>query len=126
MDPLSRRERQIMDILYRRGTATAADVQADLPDDVSYSTVRAQLRILEDKGFLQHEEEGTKYKYSPCVPRDKAGRSALRHLLNTFFDGSAERMVATLLTSPEQTPLSADELDRLAGLIRTARKEKGK
>jgi predicted transcriptional regulator len=124
MDPLSRRERQIMDILYRRGTATAAEVQAELPDEVSYSTVRAQLRILEDKGFLKHEEEGTKYKYSTCVPRDTAGRSALRHLLNTFFDGSPERMVATLLTSPEQTPLSSEELDRLAGLIRTARKEK--
>lgn len=122
MDPLSRRERQIMDIVYRRGTATAAEVQAEMPDEVSYSTVRAQLRILEEKGFLKHEEQGTRYKYSPLVPRDKAGRSALRHLLNTFFDGSAERMVATLLT--EQKALDADELDRLAGLIRAAKKEK--
>ena len=122
MDPLSRRERQIMDIVYRRGAATAAEVQAEIPDEVSYSTVRAQLRILEDKGFLEHTEEGTKYKYTPRVPRDKAGRSALRHLLDTFFDGSAERMVATLLT--EHKPIEAEELDRLAGLIRAARKEK--
>jgi predicted transcriptional regulator len=123
MDPLSRRERQIMDIVYRRGTATAADVQAEMPDDVSYSTVRAQLRILEAKGFLKHEEEGAKYKYSPRVPRDKAGKSALRHLLDTFFDGSAERMVATLLTSPEQKRLTDEELARLAALIREARQE---
>ena len=122
MDPLSRRERQIMDIVYRRGTATAAEVQAEMPDEVSYSTVRAQLRILEEKGFLEHIEEGVKYKYSPRVPRDKAGRSALRHLLDTFFDGSAERMVATLLT--DQKPLAAEELERLAGMIRAARKEK--
>ena len=122
MDPLSRRERQIMDILYRRGTATAADVQSDLPDEVSYSTVRAQLRILEEKGFIRHEEEGTKYKFSPRVPRDKAGRSALRHLLDTFFEGSAERMVATLLT--EHKPLDQEQLDRLSGMIEAARKEK--
>lgn len=122
MDPLSRRERQIMDIIYRRGTATAADVQSEMPDEVSYSTVRAQLRILEEKGFLRHEEEGAKYKYTPNVPRDKAGRSALRHLLDTFFDGSAERMVATLLAGDK--PIGERELDRLASLIRAARKEK--
>ncbi len=123
MDPLSRRERQIMDILYRAGTATAADVQAKLPGDPSYSTVRAQLRILEEKGMVTHTEDGPRYVFHPKVPRDAAGRSALHHLLQTFFEGSTERMVATLLDS-ESARLSDSELDRLSRLVADARKEK--
>jgi predicted transcriptional regulator len=123
MDAMSRRERQIMDIFYRLGSATAADVQAALPDKPNYSTVRAQLRILEEKGFLSHEDDGVRYVFKPVVPRDKAGRSALRHLLETFFDGSAEQMVATLLDS-ESAKLSDSELERLSELVREARKER--
>ena len=124
MDPLSKRERLIMDVLYRLGTATAAEVHAQLPGDVSYSTVRAQLRILEEKGRVRHEEEGTRYRFTPAVPREKAGRSALRHLLDTFFDGSPERMMATLLTEAEREPVSADELAGLERMIREARKKR--
>jgi predicted transcriptional regulator len=123
MEALSRRERQIMDIVYQAGTVTAADVQAKLPGSTSYSTVRAQLRILEEKGFLSHEDDGVRYVFKPTVPRDSAGRSALAHLLNTFFDGSAERMVATLLES-ESTQLSDSELKRLSKLVADARKER--
>jgi predicted transcriptional regulator len=123
MDSLSRRERQIMDILYRLGSATAADVQAGLPGEPAYSTVRAQLRILEEKGFLTHQDDGVRYVFKPVVPRDRAGRSALRHLLDTFFDGSAERMVATLLDS-ESARLSEAELTRLSKMVRDARKER--
>src|SRR4051812_26246993 len=96
-DPLSRRERQIMNILYQLGSATAADVQSRLPGEPSYSTVRAQLRILEEKGVIRHAEDGVRYVFRPVVPREKASRSALRNLLDTFFGGSAEQMVATLL-----------------------------
>ena len=123
MDSLSRRERQIMDILYRLESATAADVQAALPGEPNYSTVRAQLRILEEKGFLTHQDDGVRYVFKPVVPRDRAGRSALRHLLDTFFDGSAERMVATLLDS-ESARLSEAELARLSKMVRDARKER--
>src|SRR5256885_17224290 len=94
---LSRRERQIMDILYRRGRATAGDVMEQLSGDPSYSTVRTQLRVLEEKGQVRHEEEGLRYVYSPAVPRRTARRSALRHLVDTFFDGSAEQEVGALL-----------------------------
>jgi predicted transcriptional regulator len=123
MDPLSKRERQIMDILYRLGSATAVDVQSALPGKPNYSTVRAHLRILEEKGFLTHQEDGLRYVFRPVVPRDKAGRSALRHLLYTFFDGSAERMVATLLDS-ESAKLNDNELARLSKMVRDARKER--
>jgi predicted transcriptional regulator len=123
MEALSRRERQIMDIVYQSGRVTAAEVQAQLPGEPSYSTVRAQLRILEEKGFLTHEDDGVRYVFRPTVPRDSAGRSALRHLLNTFFEGSPERMVATLLDS-ESTKLSDSELKRLAQLVADARKER--
>ena len=126
MDPLSKRERLIMDVLYRLGTATAADVHALLPGDVSYSTVRAQLRILEEKGRVQHTEEGARYRYAPAVPREKAGRSALRHLLDTFFDGSPERMMATLLTEGERERVSPDELAKLEQMIREARRQRSK
>lgn len=121
-DSLSRRERQIMDILYRLGSATAADVQAGMPGEPSYSTVRALLRILEEKGVVRHEEQGVRYIFLPTTPREHAGRSALRHLLDTFFDGSAERMVATLLDS-ESARLSEEELKRLSKLVRDAGKE---
>jgi predicted transcriptional regulator len=119
---LSRRERQIMDILYRRGRATAGEVMGDLSGDPSYSTVRTQLRVLEEKGHVHHEEEGLRYVYSPAVPRHAARRSALRHLVETFFDGSAEKTVAALLGG-EGTRMSEQELDRLADLIERARKD---
>src|SRR5438067_9892361 len=94
---LSRRERQIMDILYRRGRATAGEVMHELAGDPSYSTVRTQLRVLEEKGHVHHEEQGLRYIYAPALPRHAARKSALRHLVETFFDGSAEKTVAALL-----------------------------
>ena len=118
---LSRRERQIMDILYRRGRATANDVMADLPGDPSYSTVRTQLRVLETKGHVRHEEEGLRYIYLPAVARHAARRSALRHLVDTFFEGSTEKVVAALLGG-DASRLSDDELDRIAGIVAKARK----
>src|SRR3954469_240107 len=122
---LARRERQIMDILYRRGRATASEVMADLSGNPSYSTVRTQLRVLEEKGHVRHEEEGLRYVYSPAVPRHAARRSALRHLVETFFDGSAEKTVAALLGS-EGARMSDEELDRIAELVEKARKEGGR
>ena len=119
---LSRRERQIMDVLYRRGRATAAEVMHDLTGDPHSSTVRTQLRVLEDKGHVRHEEEGLRYVYMPAVPRHAARRSALRHLVETFFDGSAEKAVAALL-GREGSRLSDEELDRIADLIAKTRKE---
>ena len=118
---LSRRERQIMDVLYRLDRATAADVQAALPGEPNYSTVRAQLRVLEEKGHVRHEEQGLRYVYMPTVPRARARTSALRHVVDTFFGGSTEKVVAALLggDSSRHTP---EELDRLAGLIEKARK----
>jgi BlaI family penicillinase repressor len=113
---LARRERQIMDILYKLERATVGQVLAALPDKPSYSTVRAQLRVLEQKGHLRHEEHGLKYVYFPAISRDVARRSALRHLVETFFEGSAESVVAALLGG-EGSRLSAEELDRLARLI---------
>jgi predicted transcriptional regulator len=118
---LSRRERQILDILYQRGRATAADVQTALPEPPSYSAVRALLRILEEKGHVRHEQDGPRYMYVPTLPRDNAQRSALRHILRTFFDGSAEQAISALLDD-SSTSLSSAELDRLARLIDTARK----
>lgn len=117
---LSKRERQIMDILYRHGKASAAEVRANLPDPPSYSAVRATLRILEDKGHVQHQQDGPRYVFRPAVARDKATRSALRHLVKTFFNGSAEQAVATLLDE-STSKLTPEELDRLAGLIDEAR-----
>jgi BlaI family transcriptional regulator, penicillinase repressor len=118
---LSRRERQILDILYQRGGATVADVQAALPEPPSYSAVRALLRILEEKGHIRHEQDGPRYLYRPTVGRDNAKRSALRHVLQTFFDGSAEQAISALLDE-SATKLSSSELDRLARLIDSARK----
>jgi len=118
---LSRRERQIMDIVYRLGQATAAEVLDALPDPPSYSAVRALLRVLEVKGHLHHEQQGLRYVFLPTVAREKARRSALRNVVQTFFAGSAEQVVATLLDM--QTKLSQDDLDRLARVIEQARKE---
>jgi predicted transcriptional regulator len=119
---LSRRERQIIDILYRRGRATAADVMEDLPGDPSYSTVRTQLRVLEEKGHVRHEDDGQRYVYSPALARGPVRRSALKHLVETFFDGSVEQTVAALLGG-DPARLSASELERIADLIEKARKE---
>jgi BlaI family transcriptional regulator, penicillinase repressor len=118
---LSRRERQILDILYQRGRATAADVQVALPEPPSYSAVRALLRILEDKGHVRHEQDGPRYVYVPTLGRENAKRSALRHILQTFFDGSAEQAISALLDD-SSAKLSRAELDRLARLIESARK----
>ena len=118
---LSRRERQIVDILYSRGSATAAEVQAALPDPPSYSAVRAMLRILEEKGHVRHQQDGPRYLYKPTLPRDNAKKSAMRHMLQTFFDGSAEKAISALLDG-HSTKLSDAELDRLASLIAQARK----
>jgi predicted transcriptional regulator len=117
---LSRRERQIVDILYSQGRATAADVQAALPDPPSYSAVRAMLRILEDKGHVKHEQDGPRYVYLPTLGRDNAKRSALHHVLKTFFNGSTEQAISALLDEPA-SKLSDAELDRLSRLIDRAR-----
>ena len=119
---LSRRERQIMDAIYRRGQATSAEVLEDLPDPPSYSAVRAMLRVLEEKGHLQHVQQGPEYVFLPTVPREKARRLALKQLMQTFFDGSAEQTVAALLDL-SASKLSDAELDRLSRLIDQARKE---
>ncbi len=119
-DPLSRRERQILDILYTKGTASAAEVQEALPDPPSYSAVRALLRILEEKGHARHEAQGTRYVYLPTVPREKARNSALSRIVKTFFDGSAAHAAAALVDSGS---LSDDELEKLSSLIARARKE---
>lgn len=118
---LSRRERQIIDILYTQGRATAAEVQAALPDPPSYSAVRAMLRILEDKGHVHHENDGPRYVYLPTIARDNAKKSAMRHMLQTFFDGSASQAISALLD--DHTPKFSDaELERLAKIIERARK----
>ena len=119
---LSRRERQIMDAIYRRGQATAAEVLEDLPDPPSYSAVRAMLRVLEEKGHLRHEQDGPRYVFLPTVPRDKARRSALHQLVQTFFEGSTAQAVAALL-GELGSKLTDDDLDRLSDLIDQARKE---
>jgi predicted transcriptional regulator len=122
---LTRRERQIMDILYRRGRATASEVMADLPGDPSYSTVRTQLRVLEGKGHVRHEEEGLRYIYAPALPRHAARKSALRHLVDTFFEGSTEKVVGALLGG-ETARLTEQELDRIAEMVNKARKGGGR
>jgi len=119
---LSRRERQIMDIIYERGRATAADVMDNLPDPPGYSAVRALLRLLEQKGYLIHEQDGPRYVFLPTVSRERARQSALRQMVKTFFDGSAEKAVAALLDM-SRLKLSDAELERLARMIDQARKE---
>jgi BlaI family transcriptional regulator, penicillinase repressor len=119
---LSRRERQILDVLYKAGRATAAEVQEAMPAAPSYSAVRTLLRILEEKGHVRHEQDGARYVYLPIVARDAAKRSALRHLLNTFFEGSTTQAIAALLDD-EASRLSNEDLDRLSASIKRARKE---
>jgi len=119
---LSRRERQIMDVIFQRGRATAAEVMENLPDPPGYSAVRATLRILEEKGHVQHEQDGLRYVFVPTMARETAKRSALEHLLRTFFNGSTEQVVATLLDE-SASKLSEEELNRLAQLIEKARKD---
>ncbi len=119
---LSRRERQIMDILYQRGKASAAEVREAMADAPGYSAVRAMLRVLEEKGHVRHQEEGLKYVYAPVVAPEKAKRSAVKHMLETFFGGSPERAVAALL-DVSATKLTQAELDRMAEMIEKAKKE---
>ncbi len=119
---LSRRERLIMDILYRLGRATASEVRGQLAGDPAYSTVRAQLRVLEGKGHIRHEEQGLRYVYLPKVPREKLQRSVLRYTIETFFEGSPEKAVATLL-GKGGSDVSEEQLDRMSELIEKAKKE---
>lgn len=120
---LSRRERQIMDTLYKLQRATVSQVLTALSGQRNYSTVRAQLRVLEEKGHVRHEEEGLRYVYMPAVPRNVARRSALRHLIDTFFEGSPGNVVAALLGG-EAAHLSQQELDRISRLVARSRKER--
>ena len=119
---LSRRERQIMDILYRRGRATATEVMEELSGEPSYSTVRTQLRVLESKGHVRHGEEGTRFVYLPALAHRAARKSALRHLVDTFFEGSTEKVVGALLGG-EGARLSDGELERIEALVAKAKKE---
>ena len=122
MRDLSRRERQIMDFLFRHGAATVAEVMDGIPDPPGYSAVRAMLRTLEEKGHVRHQEEGRAYVYAPVVRKEAARRSALAHLLSTFYDNSTEEAVAALLDL-KKSHLSARELDRLAELVERAKRE---
>ena len=121
-DSLSRRERQIMDILYQRGKASASEVREAMEAAPGYSAVRAMLRVLEEKGHVRHQAEGLKYVYVPTVARDKAKRSAVKHVMETFFNGSAEQIVAALL-DVASTQLTRGELDRMSEMIEKAKKE---
>jgi predicted transcriptional regulator len=122
MEKLSRRERQIMDVLYERGRATAAEILAALPDPPSYSAIRALIKVLEDKSHVKHREDGPRYVFTPSVPRSKARRNAVKHLLQTFFDDSAGEAVASLLGA-SAGKLKPEELDKIEELIARARKE---
>lgn len=119
---LSRRERQIMDILYQRGKGSASDVREAMEDAPGYSAVRAMLRVLEEKGHVRHQAEGLKYVYVPVVAREKAKRSAVKHLLDTFFAGAPEQIVAALL-DVSATRLTREELDRMSEMIEKAKRE---
>jgi BlaI family transcriptional regulator, penicillinase repressor len=119
---LSRRERDIMDILFRRGRATAEEVMHELSGHPSYSTVRTQLRVLEEKGHVRHDEDGRRFVYMPAVARAAARKFALRHVVDTFFEGSVERVVAALVGG-EAVRLTDDELRRIQALIEEAKKE---
>jgi BlaI family penicillinase repressor len=118
---LTRRERQIMDVLYRLGRATGGEIMDALPGHPSYSTVRTQLRVLERKGHVRHEEHGLRFVYLPAVPRRAARKSALKHLIHTFFDGSVEKVVGALLGG-EGVRVSDEELERIADAVEKARK----
>ena len=117
---LTKRERQIMDALYRLGRATAAEIQAAVPGAQTYSTIRTQLRVLEEKGHIRHEEEGLRYVYAPTVSRTAARRTALKHLVDTFFDGSTANLVTTLLGG-DASRLTDEELDRIAKFVKSAK-----
>jgi BlaI family penicillinase repressor len=119
---LTKRERQIVDALYRLGRATAAEIMAAVPGAPTYSTIRTQLRVLEAKGHVRHEEQGLRYVYMPTVPRSAARKSALKHLVDTFFDGSSAKAVAALLGG-EASKVSDEDLDRIAALLKNARGE---
>jgi predicted transcriptional regulator len=119
---LSRRERQIMDILYQRGKASVSEVRDAMKDAPGYSAVRAMLRVLEEKGHTRHQAEGLKYVYIPAVAREKAKRSAVKHLLDTFFAGEPDQIVAALL-DVSATRLTHEELDRMSEMIEVARRE---
>jgi predicted transcriptional regulator len=119
---LSRRERQIMEILYQRGKASASEVREAMEDAPGYSAVRAMLRVLEEKGHVKHQEEGLKYVFVPVVTRDKAKRSAVKHVLETFFAGSPEQIVAALL-DVSAARLTREELDRMSDMIEKAKRE---
>ena len=119
---LSRRERQIMEILYQRGKASASEVREAMPDAPGYSAVRAMLRVLEEKGHVRHAEEGLRYVYVPVVARDKAKKTAVKHMLDTFFAGSPEQIVAALLDVSAEK-LTREELDRMGDLIEKAKRE---
>lgn len=119
---LSKRERQIMDAIYRLGRATAAEVRAEMPQAPTYTTVRGLLRILERKGHLRHEEDGTRFVYSPSLPRQRAGASILSHIVRTFFEGSAAKAMAAMLGSSERT-VNAAELERLSELVKQERQK---
>ena len=120
--PLTKRGRQIMDPLYRMGRATAAEIRAGLDGAPTDSTVRTQLRVLETKGHVRHEEHGLRHVYMPTVPRHSARRSALRHLVDTFFDGSSAKAVVALLGG-EASKVSDDDLDRIARAVESAKRE---
>jgi predicted transcriptional regulator len=122
MKDVSRRERQILDVVYELGRATAAEVLERMPDAPTYTTVRGLLRILEEKGHLRHEDEGGRYVYFPTLNKQRAAKSALKHVVHTFFDGSPSRAMAALLGS--QREVSEEEIARLEELIARARKEK--
>jgi predicted transcriptional regulator len=119
---LSRRERQIMDAIYRLGRATAAEVLENMPEPPGYSAVRAMLRLLEEKGYLRHEQQGPRYVYLPTISRDRARQSALKQLVQTFFDNSTEQTVSALLDM-SKSRMSDEELERLSALIEKARTE---
>jgi BlaI family penicillinase repressor len=119
---LSRRERQIMDVLYQRGKASAAEVREAIENAPSYSAVRAMLRVLEEKGHVRHQADGLKYVYVPTLNRDKAKRSAVKHLLDTFFSDAPDQVVAALLDVSSRR-LKREELDRMAKMIEKAKKE---
>jgi predicted transcriptional regulator len=121
---VTRRERQILDVLYRTGRATAAEIQQGMPNPPGYSAVRTLLRILEEKGHVRHEQEGARYVYLPRVEPDRAKRSAMRHLLHTFFGGSTTQAIAALIDE-DSDKLSDDDWQRLADMIERARKEGG-
>jgi BlaI family transcriptional regulator, penicillinase repressor len=124
LQELGRRERQIMEIIHRRGRANAAEVLADLPDPPTYTAVRGMLRLLEEKGYLRHEQDGPRYVYSPTADSRRVSHSALKHLVQTFFDGSGSSAVAAMVDIYEKD-LADEDLDRLQKILDRARGKRG-